>query len=78
MTTVYEQRDTSVPRKHHAEIEATGLQVKPETYAEWLIALNVNDFNISNSTYISQFYTLDVVGRDTQHQLLFNVSTVLL
>ena len=32
---MYEQRDTSVPRKHHADYrdyEATGVQQKPETY----------------------------------------------
>ena len=39
---MYEQRDTSVPRKHHVrplitEIKATGVQ--PETYIEWSIAL---------------------------------------
>ena len=38
-STVYEQRDTSVPRKHHAhhlitEIEATRVQLKPETYID--------------------------------------------
>ena len=52
MTTVYEQRDTSVPRKHHAEIEATVLQLKPETFAESFIALNVNDFNMSRIPHI--------------------------
>ena len=41
-STVYEQRDKSLPKKHHAqilEIEPTGVQLKPETYIEWSRAL---------------------------------------
>ena len=38
-----EQRDTSVPRKHHVDhrqcIETTGVQLKPGTYIECSIAL---------------------------------------
>ena len=41
---VYKHRDTLVPRKHHADyqitkIEATGVQLKLETYIEWFISL---------------------------------------
>ena len=39
---MYEQRDTPVPRKHHAistEIETNGVQLTPETDIEWCTAL---------------------------------------
>ena len=40
---MYEQRDKSVSRKHQDDyIEATGVQLKPETYIEWSIALTLS------------------------------------
>ena len=39
-----EQQDIFVPRKHHADyrdIEAAGVQLKPETYIEWSIAMKL-------------------------------------
>ena len=40
---MYEQMDIFVPRKNHVDyrdrLEATGVQLKPETYIEWSIAL---------------------------------------
>ena len=43
-STVYEQRDTSVPRMHHADYRDKGnwgsLQLTPETYIERSIALS--------------------------------------
>ena len=36
-----ERRDTSVPRKHNTDYRDRGnwVQIKPETYTEWSIAL---------------------------------------
>ena len=45
LSTVYKQRDKSVPRKHHADYtdRAAGVQQKQETYIEWSTALNIHN-----------------------------------
>ena len=39
---MYEQRDTSVPRKHHAAYRNRNnwVQLKPEAYKDWSIVLH--------------------------------------
>ena len=76
---MYEQRDTSVPRKKHADYrdkKATRVQLKPETYIEWTIALIIGTSLWFYTVYMYMHVPRRLWRQYTSAQYWANVSDV--